>query len=212
MFNFNKIYALIMGNFLKSCKEDVSRLKNFLDKYNSKVVTCTDCFPQKEILKFLHENKISEKDLFLIHFSGHGKNIGRKINGKMQMLSTWVNPDESLVSSFNIDKILSNLECKILLTSDSCHSGKFGDFFTGKYPFIFIGSSSIIEISKEYNIGSKEKTGVLVCLLEFIFDKLQNITFDELLKISKEFFKKNNIKKNPVIKIKNFKENNLNSK
>jgi len=178
-------------------------LKSFLENYNSEITTSIECFPKEEIIKFIKNKKLSEEDLLLIHFSGHGENIGRKINGKMEMLSSWVNPDDTLVSSFVIDQILSKINCKILLSSDSCHSGKFGDFFTGESPFLFLGSSSIINVSKEYNINSEKTTGILVCLIEQFFKNI-TIDFKDFVKMSNAFLSKNKIKIKPVFKRKNF--------
>lgn len=207
--NIKNFHALLMGNSLESCREDVRRMEKILKNMKIFPKICFDCYPQQEILNFLEKTKIEENDLLLIQFSGHGKIVGKSINGKVEILSSWVNPDNKNCLSINIDKILSKVKCKIILISDSCHSGNFGNFYEGKYPFFFIGSSSIIRTSTEYNIKSNKKSGVLVAFFEYIFSKINSI---EELKNFKElngdmfkkecdlFFKKYKIHKTPVIK------------
>lgn len=203
--NVENIYALLIGNSLESCRNDVKRMKKLLNRYNYTVICSTDSYPEKELLKFLetYGDKLTANDLFYLHYSGHGKLTGQIINGKMEMVSGWVNPDQSLVYSWTINRILSDFPCQILLVSDSCHSGGNGDFYTGDSPYVFIGSSSLIEISKEYSARG-EKTGILTPLLERILagNSLNTTTTDELLKMARFFFKRCG-KNKPVIKFKN---------
>ena len=205
--NINKIFVLSMGNHLDSCREDVKKLKVLL-KNKGDFVEIYDCNPQEEILRFIKNKKFEYNDLVIIHYSGHGRFVGRQINGKMEMISTWLHANEKTHSYSNdIDFILSSLNCRILLISDSCHSGKFGDFFTGKNPYIFIGSSSITNQSTEYLFKNNEKkTGALVNLFEYILIKIPRIDKLNLLLLQthvKKFYEENKIKIKPVIKGKN---------
>ena len=138
-------FGFLIGNHLESCKEDISRMTLFLEKRGFICEKFFDCYPEEELLKFINKNNFNKNDLLYIHFSGHGKVIGKKINNKIEMISTWVNPDYTDCYSYNIDNILSSLNCKIILISDSCHSGNFGNFFIGNNSYLFIGSSSIVQ-------------------------------------------------------------------
>jgi hypothetical protein len=138
----------------------------------------------------------------ILYFSGHGKIIGKRIDNKMQMLSTWINHDGSYIDSYTIDKILSIITCqKIFLVSDSCHSGNFGNFYTGKTPLIFIGSSSIINTSTEYKKDSKNPAGILT----YLFEKY-NILYSEedLESLINIIYKEHKIKKKAIVKKFNF--------
>jgi len=196
------VNALLMGNHMESCKEDVLRMTNLLNKFNVNIEKKFDCYPKKEILKFIKNKKFQKTDLLYIQYSGHGEIVGRKINGKIEMVSCWVNPDGSKCSGDEIDFILSTLNCKIILVSDSCHSGNFGNFYKGNNPYLFIGSSSIINKSGEYLIGPS-KVGILVSFFEYIFSQIQTINDINFVFIEeniKKFFIKNKIKIKPVIK------------
>jgi len=198
-------YALLMGNHLESCKEDVKRMDLLLSKNGFKCKNIFDCYPEKELISYLNKYKFNKNDLLYIHFSGHGRLIGKKINNKMSMVSTWVNVDFTDCYSFNIDKILSSLNCNFMLISDSCHSGSFGDFYKGESPCLFISSSSVIQLSNEYKIGSNINAGSVTCFFEFIFNNniLENINKNFLDERIKFFYKKYKIKTNPTIKYKN---------
>lgn len=204
--NIENVYALLIGNSLESCRNDVKRMKILLEKCNYTVIQLTDTYPRDELLKFIkdHGSSLKTNDLFYFHYSGHGKITGQTINGKMEMVSGWMNPDGSLVHGWEINSILVNIPCQILLVSDSCHSEGFGNY-CGDSPYVFIGSSSLIEISKEYSVKG-EKTGILTCLLERIIsrDSLSTIPTDELLKRAKFLFGRY-CKNKPIIKFKNLK-------
>jgi len=204
---FNKIdtiHSLLIANTIESCKEDVKIMKSLF--LNSKV--CIDCNTEKEVYNFCNNKKFNKNDLLIIHYSGHGEKIGKKINGKMSIISTWINNDiinndVTQTHSDTIDSILSKLNCQILLISDSCYSGNFGNFYKGNSRLVYIGSSSINHISKEYIINFDKKTGVLACLFEEILKKykLDEITVSEFINLSEKFFNKNRIKIKPIIKI-----------
>ena len=198
-------YALLMGNHLESCKEDVKRLDILLTKKGFNCESIFDCNPEKELVSFLNRYKFTEDDLVYIHFSGHGQVFGKKINNKMEMISTWIDQNFTDCYSYNIDKILSSLICKFILISDSCHSGNFGNFYTGIYPSLFISSSSIIQKSGEYKIGYVKNAGAITCFLEFILRKINIEDLDKtfLNENLKFFYKKYKIKSNPVVKYKN---------
>jgi len=165
-------------------------------------------------------------DLLYIHYSGHGILVGKKINGKIEMISTWENDnndksnnnhknynnyknyqkenkDEIKKStySYEVDFLLSGLKCQIMLVSDSCHSEAFGKFYNGKSPFLFIGSSSIVNLSREYSINGKPNAGALTNFFEYCFDhKKLNYNLDILKKELEEFFRKYSIKHKPIVK------------
>jgi len=189
-------YILLMGNHLDSSKEDLIRMKKVFAGY--KVFSFENCFPAEKI-KWICK-KINENDSLFIYFSGHGKIIGKRIHGKMHMLSSWVNPDNSCVDSYTIDTILSNINCeKMFLISDTCHGGNFGNFYTGKTKLTFISSSDIIHQSNEYKSADKKPAGILTYLFE---EYSQEILYSEknILYLAKDIYKKYNLKKNPILK------------
>lgn len=193
-----RIFVLSMGNHLESCREDVRKLYNIFNKLKiTSYLFIFDCNPKEQLMKYVQDKTFTEKDLLIVHYSGHGKLVGKQINGKMEMLSTWLSYDmKTNICSNDIDIILSYLRCKIFLLSDSCHSGRFGDFYTA-FHMLFIGSSSLTDQSKDFN-----KTGVLVNLLAFILSKtdLQYLTFSSLQNDIKEFYTENKIIIKPVLK------------
>lgn len=196
------IFGISLGNHLESCREDVLRFEKLFQKIDANYLCLFNCNPQKEILNFLRDKQLLEKDLLIIHYSGHGKLIGKNINGKMEMISTWLcNNNKTYNFSNDIDHILSSLNCKILLISDSCHSGRFGDHYTGKN-LIFVGSSTVTNRSKEYSIHGKEKSGILVNILEYMCEKspFSELTFSNMEEFTKEFCRENKIKIRPILK------------
>lgn len=200
--NIKNKYALLLGNHLDSAKEDIDRMNKLLTRLNFNCVSFFNCFPKEEIIKFINNNKLNFDDLLYVHFSGHGNIKGIKVENKMIMISSWVNPDISECYSIDIDKILSKINCNIILISDTCHSEKFGEFYTGNKPFLFIGSSSIVMKSYEYNFVSLKKTGALTLLFEHMFKIifLDEITIDNFKKETISFFNKNRIRVKPIIK------------
>lgn len=205
MFNrINKIYCLLMGNHLDSCKRDVILFKEIFKKYSTSIKLVIDCFPQKELQKYLLEKNFNINDLLIIFYSGHGQRIGKKINGKVEIISTWINPDGTYVYSYIVDKILSSLNTNIILISDSCYSGSFGHFYQGKGPFIFIGSSNTINRSDDYNF-SGEPTGALVNLFEYILQKVKisDLNQEIVISLTQDFYKMKKIKIRPVLKFAN---------
>ena len=208
------IYTLLMGNSLDSCIEDIKLMEDILNKlYNSTpkyiIKPCFNCYPQRELIIFLNKysHLFKKEDTLYIHYSGHGEVVGKRINNKLEMISTWVNPDNTHTYSNIIDKIWSRVNCQIILVSDSCHSGEFGKFYTGDAPYLFIGSSSIIDRSYEYIIYHSKKTGCLVGLFEYIIKNKSIDLFNgnpidikQLKSITRNFFKRNKIKVKPIIK------------
>ena len=196
------IFGISLGNHLESCREDVLRFEKLFNKINAKYLCLFNCNPQIEITNFIKNNKILEKDLLVVHYSGHGKLIGKNINGKMEMISTWLcNDNKTHNYSYEIDYILSKLPCKILLISDSCHSGRFGDFYTGKN-MTFIGSSTITNQSKEYALNGKIKCGILINILEYTLDHIpfNELNFSSMEEFIREFCKQHRIKIRPIVK------------
>lgn len=171
--NYKK--ALLMCNNLKGCQKDVEKLEKILNNFSKevKITKKIDCYPKDEIIKFL-QNVKSSKDSIYIHYSGHGVKRGRKVNGVNKILTAWLNPDGSTVTSDEIDKLLSDVNCNIILTTDCCHSETFGNYYTGKSSFIFIGTSKLGIISK----SSVSNGGYLVNLFEdFLKNNIEiNIT------------------------------------
>lgn len=160
--NNGKKYALLIGNTynntLTSCKKDIYILEKILKSENYTTRIVCDCYPEKEITKFIQNIKLEKEDLLFIHFSGHGKLYGRKINelvrtkkdGKVRLYSSWVNPDNTLFCSCDMKKILSCINIKkIIIISDCCHSETFGDY-DGTSEFLFIGTTNISGIARSY--------------------------------------------------------------
>lgn len=206
--NVERIFVLLMGNELSSCKEDVTRIKALLEKYFSHlsllITIKIDIFPREEIINFITKlpADLNHRDLIYIHYSGHAISIGKKINNKVDIITAWKSPTGLLTYSNDIDTILSFLNCRILLISDSCYSGGFGKYFQGKNPFCFIGSSSLINLSREYSITNANKAGAIVNFLESCFSeyKLEEISISLLAKEINKFFKKYKIRHTPVIR------------
>jgi hypothetical protein len=196
--NFKNKYALIMSNELKGCQEDAHRLEKILINFNFKVVKKLICFPEIEIINFL--DKIDKADLIYIHYSGHGVKRGVNINNKPKILSSWLNPNKSVVCSYKIDQILSEIKCNIILTTECCHSETFGDYYNGKYPFIFIGTSKLSMISKIYSLNGDQSHGSLVYLFEYIIANNLEINLENIKSLSEEFFKNNKIESTLIIK------------
>jgi hypothetical protein len=136
--------ALIMANYLPACQQDLKILQALLTDFE--IIQKINCYPKQEIISFLTNNK--NADLIYIHYSGHGVKRGRKVDGNMKILTCWVNPDNTVVSSVEIDTLFFALKCAIILTTDCCHSQTFGQYYFGKAPYIFIGTSLLSEISK----------------------------------------------------------------
>lgn len=198
----DKIYVLLISNSVESCKEDVRRMKILLSKYTNKIKTYIDCDIEEKISNFCKSIRFTKNNLLLIHYSGHGKMVGKKINNKMEMISTWINSDGSLTHSDNIINILTKVDCFKILISDSCHSGNFTNSYTAESPLLFIGSSSLINLTNEYNIFHNKKSGILVCLFEYFFNQisLKQLTLSNLNEMIKSFFTLYNVKASVIIK------------
>lgn len=215
MFNCNRLFILSIGNHLDSCRNDVKLLYKCFQLHTEKLYFCgvVDCDPYSILINFIKDKDFESSDLLIIHYSGHGKNIGIKID-KMYMMSTWISDQNKHTISYNIDKLLSDLKCKIFLISDSCHSGTFGDWYTGKSAFIFLGSSNIVSLSTEYNLSIKStqsnlsktiKNGILLLFLENLLlnHKLNNITKEIFSKELEIFYITHKIKIKYILKFKN---------
>jgi hypothetical protein len=199
MFNNKKKYALILSNNLTECIEDIKRLSLILKNYEFDLIKpVVNCYPKVEILNFLNEIKIKEDDLLYIHYSGHCEKRGIKVGDKCHVLSCWMNPNRTIVSSYEIDNLLSTINCKIILSSDCCYTETFGDYFSNS-SFTFIGTSTINNYSISYSINNKPMAGALVCLYEDIISNNKELNIENL-KNYKSFFKKNNIKQKLIIK------------
>jgi len=198
-------YALIIGNSMKGCYEDIRRLKMILNNYNFIVKDCIDVNVKDEIMKFIDSTQLKESDLFYIHFSGHGIRRGKTINNKCQIVSCWLNPDKTYVTSDEIDEILSKLPCSIILTSDSCHGGQIGMFYKGSSPFISISTSTIGTLSNAYKLNNDNSVecGLLVNIYEYLISNNMSINVDNIIRVSKIFISKHSIKKLPKINVKN---------
>lgn len=202
-----KIYGLLMGNSLDSCKRDVTKLRSLI-KFDH-VKECFDCDTKIELDNLL-KYPYNQNDLVIIQYSGHGRIVGKRINGKIEMLSSWVNShnkkererDLSITTSDYVDNILNKISCSKILISDSCHSGNFTNFYKSKFPLFFIGSSSIINVSTEYIFASKEKIGVLVALFDDIFSikEIHDLSLSYLEKYIDIFYRSHKIRVKPVIK------------
>jgi len=109
-------FALLLGNTykntLKSCENDLYILEKSLKNMNFKIKIKIDSHLEKELEEFISETNFKENDLLFIHFSGHGKLYGKKINKKVHLISSWINEDGSLFYSDILDSILSKIKVK----------------------------------------------------------------------------------------------------
>jgi len=207
--NVKNIYVLLIGNSLKSCKNDIDIVEKLLKDDAIFIQKYKDVNILKTLSIFFKDLILNKDDLLIIHYSGHGEMLGKKINGKIDIISTWKNMDGTHVYSSNIDKILSKLDCHIFLLSDSCHSGYFGKYFIGKSPFLFIGSSKGVFPSTQYR---KKHTnvyfGALTYIMEYIINnnKFKSINLNEFINLSNKMFRKYKFKSLPVIKSFNIKD------
>ena len=194
--------ALIMCNNMKSCQEDIVRLEKILEGYNFEISKSIVCYPKREIQNFLKKESLEQEDLLYIHYSGHGIKRGQKLNNEYKLVSAWINPNGSATCSIEIDKILSKLSCKIILTTDSCHSSTFGDNFVknSTNSLTFIGTSNINMKSKTYIINGESAHGSLLYLFEDLIKNASEIDISNIK--SSSFFKDNNIDTKLIIKIK----------
>ena len=216
------IYVIILCGGVSFLK-DVNRLEKIiktLQNNNVEYEIYTNCNYYTVLLNFIDKHEISSDDILWIYFTGHGKILGKRINGNVKMISTWIynnsNNDECYVYSYKIDSLLTGVDANIVLMSDSCHSGGFTNFYTGSSPLIFVGSSSIIHTS--INVSD----GILVNLLEsYIIPNVSsymkyevigcgifmNIFMKEFSDALNIYSKKNNILSKPIIKYYNIIQN-----
>ena len=153
--NYNKKYALLMCNDLKGCNEDVKRLEKILTEYDFNIHIKVFCYPKIEIKYFIKYINPLENDLVYIHYSGHGEKRGKMYKNKPELVSSWLNPNNTVVLSSEIDSLLSNINSSVILTTEACHSETFGKHYQGKYPFIFIGTSEINRISRTFSLNGE---------------------------------------------------------
>ena len=194
-------YALLMSNDLKGCQEDVIRLEKILLPFNFKITTKRICYPRIEIENFL--KTVINPDLIYIHYSGHGIKRGKKINNEHKIVTSWLNPNKTVVNSDDIDRILSEIKCNIILTTDCCHSETFGNYYVGKFPFIFIGTSALSMLSRTYALNGEPLHGSLVYLFEYLIKNNHEISLENINKYNKQYFKENGISSHLIIKTRN---------
>jgi hypothetical protein len=181
--NNGKKYALLLGNTydntLKSCKSDIYILEKILKTENYIIKTVCDSYPEKEITDFIRDIKLNEEDLLYVHFSGHGKLYGKKLDGKVRLISSWVNPDGTLFYSCDLKRIFDSLHIKrIILTCDCCHGETFGEF-NGKSEFIFLGTSNISGIARSY---SHDNLGAIAYIFHYFFLNTIELNIENLKK------------------------------
>lgn len=196
-YNAENKKALLMCNNLASCKEDLVRLEKILIGYDFTVCKKINCYPKIEIKRFL--KNVEKEDLIYIHYSGHGIKRGKMISGKYKIISSWENPNGSFTTSNEIDELLSTRCEKIIITTDSCNSEAFTDFYTGNN-LIFIGTSKINMASKTYSINGEAVHGSLVHLFEYLIKNDIEIDIENIKKFSVPFFKENKMDSNLIIK------------
>jgi len=189
--------ALLIGNTYKNNSEwvnipsdkDVEKFSELLSSLNFKVTSKIDVKIIPTLKKFLKTCK--EDDLILIYFSGHGEKpcTSMHLPREIGLCSTWINPKGTSVFSYWIDKLLSDVDfkCKLILLSDSCHSGQFLEYYYGINHIQFIGSSSSMTKSFNHTIKNK-KYGALTHLFTYLIDIYSdNVIFNQILEDSKEF-------------------------
>ena len=208
--------ALIIGNAyddqlsqknkikpLLSCNEDVDRLNNLLLSLGfakKHIHIRKNVSPKKYVEHFIKRTKPG--DLLFIHFSGHGEGVGKIENKTVKLVSGWLNPDTTLYLSSDLEKKISNLEnSKIIISSDSCFSGRFFNNFQNlNNEIYFIGSSNSLSKSNAYTVEGKNKSGSLILLYEYIYQKSSfNINFNEFIKLKDQFIEETKIGANRIL-------------
>ena len=198
--NYNKKYALLMCNDLKGCNEDVKRLEKILTEYDFNIHIKVFCYPKIEIKYFIKNINPLENDLVYIHYSGHGEKRGKMYKNKPELVSSWLNPNNTVVLSSEIDSLLSNINSSVILTTEACHSETFGKYYQGTYPFIFIGTSEINRISRTFSLNGEPLHGALVHLFEYLLSNNLEITLKNIENIGKNYFMENKIENKLIIK------------
>lgn len=218
MFSTNKIKkALLIGNiyknnehiYLKHVKEDINRINDLLiNKLNFKSKNITTYIDPTNIKKKLNNFlcNVCDDDLIFIFYAGHGDTLVKstKLSRKIGLLSSWFDVNMKLFLSYELDKMLSNIKnrCKIILMCDSCYSGSFIDYYNGKNPIYFIGSSKSSK-TRSYKINDKPKSGGLIILLEWLVCNDNDICFDKILSDTKNYRTKNRFLTSMIVKSKN---------
>lgn len=198
--NYNKKYALLMCNDLKGCNEDVKRLEKILTEYDFNIHIKVFCYPKIEIKYFIKNINPLENDLVYIHYSGHGEKRGKMYKNKPELVSSWLNPNNTVVLSSEIDSLLSNINSSVILSTEACHSETFGKYYQGTYPFIFIGTSEINRISRTFSLNGEPLHGALVHLFEYLLSNNLEITLKNIENIGKNYFMENKIENKLIIK------------
>lgn len=206
--------ALLIGNtyrnnpkiYLKYVREDIRRMNILLKILGFKennIEKHIDVNAKNVLEKFI--SKIQNNDLICIFYSGHGGRFVKSTNlpREIGLLSSWINNDSNLTLSYEVDKILSDIQkkCKIILICDSCYSGYFTDYYNGKNPIYFLGASKNYKTSN-YKCGDN-KSGGLIILLEYLVNNSGNIEFNNILENTYEYRNKKSFLKLMVAKSKN---------
>lgn len=213
----NEKKALLIANtyihnknvhYLKYSKEDIIRTeKLLLNKLQ---------FKKENIKKYIDVNiqdilenfikTIQNGDLIFIYFSGHGDSLVKSTHlpKEIGLLSSWINIDETLFLSYHVDKMLSDIkkDCKIIICSDSCYSGKFIDYYEGKNTIYFLGATKSSKTSS-YKVLDKNKSGGLIILLEYLLENKTDIDFDTILEDTINYRNRNSFLGMMVTKSKN---------
>lgn len=221
MFTCDKKYAILIGNHMKDCYSDICYLEKALSRYNfDKIISYNDTSPIIAISNFLNQ-QIRAKDkgiiMIYIHYSGHGVKRGIKINDKVEILSCWLDDKYKIFSSYDffllIDKFitLTDQKIKLVITSDSCHSGEFDRYLYEKYKvlkdvdnykfsytFISTCSLSLITLPKKDKEGTIK--GIIVTLFEELIKEDRDISVENLLSLSRDLSSRKIIKNNIIVR------------
>lgn len=185
---------------LPTCRNDIDKIHELLtDKLNFKsenIIKKYDVYPEKELNFFL--KSIRKNDIVFIYFAGHGADLMGSVHvpASVGLMSSWINPDKTYFFSYYLDILLRNIqiECKIILCSDSCYSGRFLNNYTGKNPIYFIGASDLDTKTASYS-KDNTKYGALVLLFIYLLENNKDIIFEDIFEKTLNFRKKEKILK-----------------
>lgn len=198
---------------MKDCYEDISRIEKILEKEKEKeIYKYINISPKDAIIKTFEkieeEKKLKDGDLLYIHYSGHGVKRGMKVNGKVEILSCWMDDKYKVFSSYDLFLLLNDiLEIRkkfinLIISSDSCHSGEIDKYLENcKYlRYTFIGTSSLSLITLPNKDIQGNVKGVIVSIFEKLREENKEINTLNLSEISERLFKSREIKNKLIIR------------
>lgn len=164
--NYNFIHE---SKRLTGCIYDAMRIKNMLINslgFSSEHIyilvdekeNATTHYEIKKILETLKNKSLRTSDELWIYYSGHGNSVidtnGDENDGKDSVILPSDYMENGYISDDDLYEWLSDIQCKIILIFDSCHSGTIADLpwkFTYREPNdILIERERDIEMENKY--------------------------------------------------------------